>query len=189
MSVEQPWTARPPRADVDLTLLVILQNFGPETSAVPPPNNPRATRPDRSEARDPGCVKTLALDERSERHSLILDNMGCACTVFLSKTRHRELLSAGFWLEHVLTQPRPIPDVEIENGGPKDRRETLPRWRCQNASVCFLRRRVITPIPKRPMAKIPMVEGSGILSCAWNVPCLSGCHPYPLHLGCSQFPE
>ena len=22
-----------------------------------------------------------------------------------------------------------------------------------------------------------------------NVPCLSGCHPYPLHLGCSQSPE
>ena len=23
----------------------------------------------------------------------------------------------------------------------------------------------------------------------WFVPCLSGCHPYPLHLGCSQSPE
>ena len=23
----------------------------------------------------------------------------------------------------------------------------------------------------------------------WIDPCLSGCHPYPLHLGCSQFPE
>ena len=23
----------------------------------------------------------------------------------------------------------------------------------------------------------------------YNNPCLSGCHPYPLHLGCSQFPE
>ena len=22
-----------------------------------------------------------------------------------------------------------------------------------------------------------------------NKPCLSGCHPYPLHLGCSQSPE
>ena len=23
----------------------------------------------------------------------------------------------------------------------------------------------------------------------WLNPCLSGCHPYPLHLGCSQSPE
>ena len=23
----------------------------------------------------------------------------------------------------------------------------------------------------------------------FDEPCLSGCHPYPLHLGCSQFPE
>ena len=23
----------------------------------------------------------------------------------------------------------------------------------------------------------------------WIIACLSGCHPYPLHLGCSQSPE
>ena len=28
---------------------------------------------------------------------------------------------------------------------------------------------------------------SGLFACL--DPCLSGCHPYPLHLGCSQSPE
>ena len=30
----------------------------------------------------------------------------------------------------------------------------------------------------------------GYATCYWcHVPCLSGCHPHPLHLGCSQSPE
>ena len=33
------------------------------------------------------------------------------------------------------------------------------------------------------------VAFDGLSSQIWNKPCLSGCHPYPLHLGCSQSPE
>ena len=44
-------------------------------------------------------------------------------------------------------------------------------------------------IARWPFA-IPILAGmAGFILFGFNIPCLSGCHPYPLHLGCSQSPE
>ena len=34
-----------------------------------------------------------------------------------------------------------------------------------------------------------VLGGTDLCKCPYVDSCLSGCHPYPLHLGCSQSPE